>query len=104
MKVRNGEYLLESIFLLSIFQGIHFLTFFNFYQNTCSQFEVDNFYAWAILLVVILAAANLILIRSVGFEEIKNRYYNQTERKRKKLDIIVIVYIFFTFLVFSLTI
>lgn len=103
MRVQNGESLLEPIFLLSIFQGLHILTLFNVYQNIFGRIKIENVIFWAISLIVFLAGVNWFIIRRIGFMRIKKMFLSQTKTQRKKMNIFSITYVFFTFFLFYIT-
>ena len=79
MRVQNGELLLESTFLLSIFQGLHILTLFNIYQNLFGQIRIELLTIPAIALIVFLAVVNWYLIKSMSFVKIQKMFLTQTK-------------------------
>ena len=100
MRVQNGELLLESVFLLSIFHGLHILTLFNIYQNLFGQIRIENLTVSAIALIMFLAVVNWYLIKSMSFGQIEKMFLSQTKTQRKKRDIFSIAYILLTFFLF----
>lgn len=102
-EVEQDKSLLSSIFAMSILQGIHLGTIFNFYTRIFGRVDLNNIYIVAITLTIILASINALIINRKGFVSIENSFLKVSPKIRRRRDITAIAWIVISLILFDIS-